>query len=151
MPARDTNAGRGALSRLFSLVLPRARPFSEMGVSGTAVYAGYVLSPERSTKLIGQEKYRTFSDILANTAIVAAGVRYFLNIISKPNWSCEPADDSAEARKYADFVEELIGDMITPWDRIVRRSGTYRFHGFAIQEWTAKKRDDGKIGLLDIE
>jgi hypothetical protein len=123
-----------------------------MGVSGTAVYAGYVLSPERNPKLIGQEKYRTFSDILANTSIVAAGMRYFLNIVAKPAWSCEPANDTAEAQKAAEFVEEALFEKLhTPWSRVVRRMGTYRFYGFAIEEWTAKRRDDGKIGLKDIE
>jgi hypothetical protein len=27
----------------------------------------------------------------------------------------------------------------------------YRFHGFSTQEWTAKKRPDGRIGFVDIE
>jgi hypothetical protein len=122
-----------------------------MGVSGTPVYAGYVLSPERSSKLVGQEKYRTYSDLLSNTAIVAAGVRYFLNIIAKPNWNANPVSDKAEARQYSEFVDEVLDALHTPWSRVVRRSGTYRFHGFNIQEWTAVKRDDGKIGFHDIE
>lgn len=141
----------GFLSRLFTNTLPRMRPFSEMGVAGTPVYAGYVLSPERSHKLVGQEKYRTYSEILANTSIVAAGVRYFLNIVSKPSWNVEPADDSAEAKQMAEFVEDVLDELNTPWSRIVRRCGTYRFQGFSIQEWTAQRREDGRIGFADIE
>lgn len=141
----------GWLPRLFSSALPRLKAFSEMGVSGTPVYAGYVLTPERSSKLVGQEKYRTYSEILANTSIVAASTRYFLNIISKPSWNVEPADDSSEAKKLAEFLEDAIDNLDTPWSRIVRRCGTYRFHGFSIQEWTAKRRDDGKVGFIDIE
>lgn len=141
----------GFLPRLFSAVLPRVRAFSEMGVSGTPVYAGYVLTPERSHKLVGQEKYRTYSEILANTSIVAAGTRYFLNIIAKPSWNVEPADQSDEAKQLAEFVEDVFDSLHTPWGRIVRRAGTYRFHGFNIQEWTACRRDDGKIGFQDIE
>lgn len=141
----------GWLPRLFTNALPRAKPFGEMGVSGTPVYAGYVVTAERNARLIGQEKHRTFSDILVNTSIVAAGVRYFLNVIARPAWSCEPADDSAEAKKYADFVEEVMEGIHTPWSRVVRRAGTYRFHGFHIAEWTAMRLDDGRIGLKDIE
>jgi hypothetical protein len=146
------NSRPSFLSRLFSLPMDRPRPFSAQGVSGTPVYAGYVLSPERSSKLIGMEKYRTFADIMTNVSIVAAGVRYFLNVIAKPTWSCEPADASSEAQQYADFLSEvLFDDLDTPWSRLVRRSGNYRFHGFAISEWIAKRRDDGKIGFQDVE
>ena len=47
----------GWLPRLFTQLLPRMQPFHEMGVSGTPVYAGYVLNPERSSKLVGQERF----------------------------------------------------------------------------------------------
>src|SRR4051812_23471684 len=150
----DSTLGKavGFVSRMFSQPLPRARPFSEMGTSGTPVYAGYVVTAERNPKLVGLEKHRTFADILANTSIVAAGTRYFLNVVARPSWSCEPADDSAEAKKYAEFVEEVMFEELhTPWSRVVRRAGTYRFHGFHLSEWTAKRRDDGKIGFDDIE
>ena len=141
-----------ALPRLFNARLPAITPRKAMGVSGTPVYAGYVLTPERSPKLVGQEKYRTFADILANISIVAAGVRYFLNIVARPSWSAEAADTSDEAKQYQEFVEDvLFEDLHTPWSRVVRRSGTYRFYGFAAAEWIANRRDDGKIGFHDIE
>jgi predicted ABC-type ATPase len=41
--------------------------------------------------------------------------------------------------------------MTSPWYKVVRRAAMYRFHGFGVQEWTAKKRDDGLVGLKDIE
>lgn len=141
-----------SLPRLFNAVLPRTQPFKPAGVSGTPVYGGYVLSPERNPKLIGPEKYRTFSDILTNTTIVAAGMRYFLNVISRPQWNVEPVDQTDEAKKAAEFVERvLLDELKTPWSRVVRRMGTYRFYGFAVQEWTAKKNDDGTVGFEDIE
>ena len=159
--ADDQNSGgwlskAGFLPRLFTQALPRPKPFTEMGVSGTPVYAGYVVTAERNPRLIGQEKHRTFSDILVNASIVAASVRYFLNVIARPAWSCEPADDSPEAKKYAEFVEDVMLDGIhTPWSRVVRRAGTYRFHGFHISEWTALRLKDGdhagRIGFRDIE
>ena len=153
---RSSNKPSNVLPRLFNSEMPRPRAFKEMGVSGTPVYAGYVLSPEKSYRLIGQEKYRTFADILSNTTIVAAGVRYFLNIIAKPSWNVQPSTrvkgvKTGEAEQYAHFVESVLDDLHTPWPRIVRRCGTYRFHGFSIQEWTAVRRDDGKIGFHDIE
>ena len=154
MPLLDRvrTAARSAAGYLWgSRPMPRPRPYSEMGVSGTPVYNGYVLAPERNAALIGQEKYRTFADIMTNISIVAAGMRYFLNVIAKPSWSATAPSDKPEAKAYAEFVEDVLQDIHTPWSRIVRRAGAYRFHGFDIEEWQAKKRDDGKIGFEDVE
>src|SRR5690606_18061192 len=54
------------------------------------------------------------------------------------------------AQEAADFVESVMFDMETSWAKIARRASMYRFNGFGIQEWTAKRRDDGRIGLKDI-
>jgi hypothetical protein len=131
--------------------MPRVSPFKEAGGSGTAIFGGVVMTKERSRKLFGQERYRTAADMIGNISIVAAGVRYFLNLIAKPKWNVDPANDTAEAKKYAEFVEECMNNMDTPWPRIIRRAGMYRFHGFGIHEWTAKRRDDGQIGIQDVE
>jgi len=129
----------------------RVAPRQTAGVSGTAVYGGFILSREQDPSLFGRTKYKTFSDILANNALVALGVRYTLDLVSKPTWRVEPKDDSSKAKDAADFVESVLDDLATPLNRIVRRMAMYRFHGFCVHEWTAKLRDDGKIGLLDIE
>ncbi len=140
----------GLLSAAFRR--PRApAPTKKVGVSGTAIFGGYIQHVEKDPKLVGMERYRTFSEILANITIVAAGVRYFLNLIGKPTWTAEPVDQSPAAIDAAEFVDDVLADMQTPWPRVVRRAGMYRFHGFSIQEWTAKKRDDGRIGFLDVE
>jgi alkylated DNA nucleotide flippase Atl1 len=119
-------------------------------VAGTPIYGGFIQENEKNAKLIGREKYRTFSDILANTNIVAAGTRYFLNLVSKATWKIEPADDSARAQELAETLHDMMHDMMTPWHRVVRRTSMYRFYGFSIQEWTAKKRENGIIGMLDV-
>lgn len=136
---------------------PKVNPYKEAGVSGTAIFGGYVENIERDFKLYGPDRYRTAADILANVSIVAAGIRFFLNLTAAPSWSVEPAEDMGEgessdaAKKAANFLEEVLDSTATSWTRIVRRSGMYRYHGFGIQEWTAKKRDDGMIVLDDIE
>lgn len=128
----------------------RVAPTKTLGTAGTAIYGGYIQENETNAKLQGSEKYRTYSDILANTAIVAAGVRYFLNIVQKAEWSFNPADDSDEAIELAELVEEIMTSMETPWSRAMRRAAMYKFYGFSIQEWTAKKRDDGLFGMFDV-
>lgn len=129
----------------------RVSPTQEVGQSGTAVFGGYVEVYEKNNSLSRGNRYKTGSDILANISIVAASVRYFLNILSEPKWSVEPVDDSEEAKKMAEFVENVIHDMDSPWAKVLRRSAMYKFWGFSIQEWTAKKRIDGLVGLKDIE
>lgn len=127
------------------------RPFREEGTSGTTIVGGYVVSRERNRNLVGSRRHETAADMLANLSVIAAGVRYFLNLVAKAKFKMNAADDSAEAQAYAEFAEEVMHDMETPWPRIVRRAGLYRFHGFSIQEWTAKIREDGRIGMSDIE
>lgn len=129
----------------------KVAPTREIGVSGTPIFGGFIRSNETNAKLSGQNRYRFAADVLTNTSIVAAGVRYFLNLVSKPKWKVVPADESAAAKEVAEFVEEVLFGMATAWNRVIRRVGMFRYYGFGIHEWTAIKRDDGKIGLKDIE
>lgn len=148
----------------FNGTMPRMRPATTMGVSGISVYSGIVRTKEKSADWVGTKKWETIADLSVNVSIVAASVQYFLNMVAHPQWTVKPAIEEGEedqpgkgkakrkeAEDLAAFVEEVIHDMTTPWQRIVRRAGMYRFNGFGIQEWIAKKRPDGKIGLLDVE
>ena len=122
-----------------------------IGVPGTAIWNGYIEDGERDSALTGQNKYRTYSDILANVSIVAAGTRYFLNLISNATWNIDPVDDTPEAKRFAEDVEFIIDQMNMPWRRVVRKAATYKFYGFSIQEWTAKRLDNGLIGIGRID
>lgn len=129
----------------------RPSPYKSIGAPGIIVTGGFIHEGEKDSRLVGQRKFRTYSDLLCNVAIVAAGARAFLFLVAKPEWSVEPADDSAEAQRLADLVDEILHDMVTPFHQVVRRAALFRFYGFGLQEWTAKKRDDGSIGFLDVE
>jgi len=120
------------------------------GASGSVIYNGYLVEDEKDSRVSGSEKYVTYSNNLANTPIVATGVRFFLHLITKAGWKVEPANDSAEAMELADKVLHVMNDMRTPWYRVVRRAAMSRFYGFSIQEWTAKQNDRGFVGFVDI-
>ena len=126
-------------------------PFKSVGAPGAVIYSGFLLEREKDNRLTGRQKYITYSDILANTSIVSAGTRFFLNLVSKAGWKVEPADESSEAEKIAENVKTIMHDMTTPWHRVVRRAAMSRFWGFSVQEWTAVRREDGMVGFLDIE
>lgn len=130
--------------------------FKELGTTGTPITGGFVINRERDPALSGIVRYQTYSDIMANVSIVAAGMRFFLGLASRPTWKIEPAKDQGDtssdaAKAAAEFVESILSDMSANMTRIVRRSGMYRFYGFGIHEWTAKRRDDGLIGIDSIE
>lgn len=142
------------LDRMRNAFLPArdtAKPFKEQGVAGYVVMGGVIQSPETNHQLIGPQRYRTAADLISNISIIAASLRYSLNLMARPAWKCDPPNDTAEAKAAAEFMEEVLQGTDTNWTRIVRRSAMYRFHGFGISEWVAKKRDDGKIGVQSIE
>jgi hypothetical protein len=129
----------------------KVAPTRTAGESGVPIVAGRVYGGERDSRLQGISRYKTYSEILANVDIVTAGVRYYGDLVAKTDWKVEPADESGAATEFAEFVESVLHDMTTPWHRVVRRAAMYRLWGFSLQEWTAKVRDDGKLGLKDIE
>jgi hypothetical protein len=130
---------------------PSGSPYKDSGVPGYAVYGGYLTKTERNAKLTGVQRFTTASEMLANISIVAGSLRYFLNLLAKPEWKIEPADDSDAAKVAAEFVQEILEQSATSMHRVVRRGGMFKFHGFSFQEWIALKRPDGRIGLADIK
>ena len=132
---RDTNVGR------------------TRGGAGFAVHGGYLSEKEKERTLTGRDRFRTYSQILADTTIVASGVRYFLNLTAKTPWKVRPANDTEEAKEKAEFVEQMIAEMKTPWHRVIRQGAMHRMYGFAAMEWTAEKMDDerGSIRISHIE
>lgn len=130
-------------------------PFQTVGKGGVAVFAGRVMSREKGPAVTGSQRWITYNEMLANTSIVAAGVRYFLNIVAAAKWNVQPADpeepDDGDSHLVADFIEDVLHGMDTPWRKVARRASSYRFMGFGIQEWTAKRDPDGMISLADIQ
>jgi hypothetical protein len=130
----------------------RVRPTESVGSLGTAIYAGNIVGIEKDPRLNGVEKYRTFGEILANITIVAAGVRFFLNMVAKAKWKAQaPEDSGAKGEELAERVQKIMEGMETPWYRIVRKAAMFPFYGFAVLEWVAKRDEDGTIVFADIE
>ena len=129
----------------------KAKPRDTVGAPGTAIYGGYILDNETNAILGNrEERYRAYSGALANSSIVAAGTRLFLSMISKSQWTFTPSEADRDGT-FAELAETaLTSDPSTPWHRIVRRAAMFRFYGFSVQEWTAKRRDNGAITFADI-
>lgn len=122
-----------------------------MGVSGAYAVGGYLQDREKNSQLKGSRKFTNYEEVLSNVSVVAAGLRYFVNLAAKADWTVEPVDDSPQAKEYAEFVERLMEDVDSSWSKIHRQSTMFRFNGFNVQEWTARRFDDGLIGFKSIE
>lgn len=129
----------------------RVPPSARGGVPGVAVIGGVPQTNELSSELSGRSRYRTFKEVLLNTSIVAASVRSYLNLLGNAGWTIEAAKKRG-GKKVADWVSEaLFSDMETPWHRVVRRAAMYKFYGFSVQEWTAKRGPKGRVTYADVE
>ena len=126
-------------------------PETTLSAAGAPIFGGYLLEQEEKAALTGTLKYKTYTNNLLNIGIVAASVMYFLNLLGKPTWKAEPADESDAAVEKAELVDDMMGDMDSTWERVVKRAAMFKFYGFSVQEWTAKVRDDGNIGIESIE
>lgn len=142
-----------ALRDLFGYLGLRRRvaPTAVAGEAGVNAIGGYLVSSEKDFRLRDSQRYITLGEVLRNADIVTAGVRYFGDMIALSRWKVVPADESDAAKKVAEFIEHVMHDMTTPWHRVAKRAAMFRMWGFSIQEWVAKRRGDGQIGLLDVE
>lgn len=129
-----------------------AKPTTVQGAPGFSVVGGYLESPERGKALGSHEgRYTTYSELLSNVSVVAAGVRYFLNLVAGAGWSFTPAEHP-DGERMAELAEAILtDDPSTSWARIVRRAAMYRFYGFSVQEWTATRHADGHYTLRDVQ
>ena len=75
-----SNIFKQALDASLSLFRRSVPPSTRAGRPSTAIYGGFIQTIERNRELANRERYRTYSDILANVSIVSASVRYFLNL-----------------------------------------------------------------------
>lgn len=74
------------LDPLLDLFRRKPSPYKSEGGPGVAVFGGYVEEGETNAKVAGHQKWQTYTNILANTSIVAASVRFFINLLAKAQW-----------------------------------------------------------------
>lgn len=160
----QTGAIMGTFAPTFSptfgsnIKVPIGDPEGEQGQSGAASFGGFIRVGEVNPRLEGMGRYRTAADILNNFSMVVAGFRSFQTLVSMAGWSVQPAkdindgkDSSDEAKRMADFMQSVMDNTETSWQRIVRRASMFKFHGFGIHEWVADNRADGRFGIKNIE
>lgn len=135
-------------------------PTQLAGSDGVSAPGGYLWRGERDPELVGRRLWLQFSDAIANSIVVSAAARYFLNLTAGTEWEAQPRDPTAlgagarkDAQRAADILTEGLfeADMARPWSAIVRKHALYKFYGFAISEWAVKQRADGMVVFSAIE
>lgn len=133
--------------------------FSEIGVSGLTQYSGFV-HEEILRQLQGTKWRDTLKNMLANDATVNSLNFLFENLVRKVSWQIVAADDSNEAQKGQEFIQEaMFEDMSNNWQDTVSDIISFVPWGWSIQELCYKRRkgysrnrdisskfSDGKIG-----
>lgn len=130
-------------------------PTQQQGSDAVAAYGGYVTHGEKNNELVGENLWRTYSELIASTCIVAAAVRYSLNLISGVTWEVSPnprCKDQSLAKKCADIVREglIEADMTLPWSNFAAKQALFKWYGFAMHNWMFRKRSDGMKVFADL-
>jgi hypothetical protein len=124
------------------------------GTTGAPVWGGRVITSERNVQLQGRNLFTTFDNLIANTAIVGAAVRYFQSLVGGTAWTVTPKEEAgAEGERAAKLVRDglIEAPMEMPWSTVVKKASLYKYYGFSIHEWSVRRRGDGQIVYKSIE
>ncbi len=138
-------------------------PYEEIGVSGLKAYSGY-LQEEFLSELRGPRGVKVYRQMSEGDAIVRAVLMAIELILRAVDWRVEPANDSPEAEKEAEFVEGLIEDTSHTFEDFISEALSMLSFGWAYFEIVYKKRlgpdkkdpkqrskfSDGRIGVRKL-
>lgn len=131
--------------RLFAL--PTSSRFRPTGDIGLDRHSGFVQDPDLR-RMVGPQWYRTIGQML-RTSTVGGMVFAITQLVRRAEFNLTPADESAEAQRLAELVEEMRLDMEKSWEDILAELLGFLTYGFHLSEIVYKRRDDGLIGWLD--
>jgi hypothetical protein len=130
-------------------------PTKLSGTDGVFSFGGTLVSFEKNPKLRGTQLYKTFDEMVTNTVVIGAGVRYFQNLVGGTSWSITPNEKAgADGLRAAEIIEQgLVKAQLSsmPWFSVVRKAALYKFYGFSAHEWKLRKRTDGMMVFADIQ
>lgn len=159
-PSAATMSPFGSVSQSLP---PKGGMFQEIGVSGLKVYSG-ILNEEYLPELRGQNAIRVYRQMADGDAIVAAVLTAIGLILRATDWRVEPANDTSEAEKEAEFVEGLFEDMSHTMEDFISEALSMLPFGWAYHETVLKRRvgpdqkdpkkrskfTDGRIGIRKL-
>ena len=112
----------------------------EIGSSGTVIIGGIITDQDYNQDLIGEEGRKNVDKMRKGDATVRAAILAVKLPILAANWFIEPASESPEDAKIADFVtQNLMEEMTITWQDFLRESLLYLDYGYYV--WEAVYKD----------
>jgi hypothetical protein len=136
-----------------NVALPAKKPsakeiLTEFGGTGTVMVGGILSSVDYNMDLTGTQRVDIYDQMRKGDATVrAALLAVKLPILSAP-WFIQAADESDEAKKIAEFVEDqLMNRMDITWTDWLRHCLNYLDYGSMVFEKIYRLNDDKTIGF----
>lgn len=136
----------------------------ELGQGGTNTKDGTIRSDEFLPDLKGKRAIRKFREMRDNDSTIGAIMYATEQVLRDVDYYVEPANDSDEAKKEADFVKSVLEDMEHSLDDHISEALSHLTFGFSIFEVVYKRRrgpdfragkkyskfTDGRIGVRKL-
>jgi len=112
----------------------------ERGTSGLRRAGGYVRE-EMLKDLTGLEGMRRYREMRDNSPVVGSCLYAIEMMIRHVKWTMTPADDTPEAKHYADILEGMLfDDLDLPWALLISEILSFLPFGFSFFELVFKRR-----------
>lgn len=114
--------------------------FKSLGVPGLSIWSG-ILREEWLSELQGKKGRKVWREMRDNDSTVGSILFAISHILRGAQWSVEPGGDSRADREAADFLEQCMYDMETPWTEFISEVQSFLVYGFAVFEILWKVRE----------
>lgn len=135
-----------------------------LGVAGDNTYNGQIRADEFLPELRGKKAIRKYREMRDNDSTIGAVMYATEQVLRDVDLKVMPANDSAEAKEEAEFVESVLDDMDHTLDDHIAESLSSLSYGFAWFEVIYKRRNgtttrsdkgrskysDGRMGVRKI-
>jgi hypothetical protein len=120
-------------------VVPKFK-LSEIGIAGLRMFGG-VSVEEFHSELQWPKAANTYKKMMCSVPI-SGSLMLYQNLSSKVSWRVKPVKDATEEEtKQAEFIEECLNDMETPFRKVVQDALSSNVFGFAILEKVYRRRN----------
>lgn len=119
--------------------VPAGPPLQELGVTGLKRVGGYV-EDEFLPALRGRKAVKVYREMSENDSIIGALLFAIDKLIRQVEWEVEPASQSPDDLKNAEFLKSCMDDMSMTWDDFVGEALSMIVYGWSWHEIVYKKR-----------
>jgi len=135
-----------------------------LGVAGDNTHNGQIRADEFLPELRGKRAIKKYREMRENDSTIGAVMYAVEQILRDVDMKVKPADESEAAKREAEFVESVLGDMEHTLDDHISESLSFLSYGFSWFEIVYKRRqgmdtqnpkkrskfNDGRFGVRKI-